>query len=360
MNVRTIFRVFLALIFMLGIPSAVNSTQASAATGLTTALSSAVTPDPANPRFLSYNVCGGVCPVYQNSVTTWRDTLINAIDNWDADVVMLQEVCYGQWIHLRNTLQARAGGDQYDSVWHATRTYGGCGNGKWGTWAGSAETEDLFGLVILVKGSEPTITDRQVHKLPNPAAGEERALLCGLAPVKGRVTRVCNTHIDFKAESFMDGKWSYSNPRTQVEAVDYKMDQYAAAGEPIILGGDFNPPVKQTADESATKYTPNLSPLYHTGHTDGTGIFQEVDETDTNYFIKNNAQDQAVCAGKSVCRSGEPTADTCSTQNDQFVPIKLDFIFVSPQFTSVYGDSAACTQGVSDHRLLRGEAAWAS
>ncbi|GAA3058115.1 hypothetical protein GCM10017562_23790 [Streptomyces roseofulvus] len=347
---------------MLGIPSAVNSAQASA-TGLPTTLSAEVTPNPANPRFLSYNVCGGKCPVYQGNVTTWRDTMISAIDNWDADVVMLQEVCYGQWIHLRNALQSRVGGDQYDSIWHATRTYEGCGNQdnhKWGTWAGSSETENLFGLVILVKGSEPTITDRQVHWLPNPAAGEERALLCGLAPVKGRMTRVCNTHIDFKTASFMGGKWSYSNPRTQVEAVDYKMDEYAAAGEPIILGGDFNPPVSQAADESATKYTPNLSPLYHTGHQGGTGIFQEVDETDTNYFIKNNAADQPVCAGMSVCRSGEATADTCSTGNSAFVPIKLDFIFVSPKFTSVYGDSAACTPGMSDHRLLRGEAAWAS
>ncbi|MFD0476234.1 Gfo/Idh/MocA family oxidoreductase [Nonomuraea thailandensis] len=93
------------------------------------------TPDPGGwpkPRFLSYNVCGAAkhCPpIYQNSVTAWRDMVVRSMDHWDADLVMLQEVCYEQWTLLRNHLAIRSGGPKYDSVWAAARTAPGVPGG---------------------------------------------------------------------------------------------------------------------------------------------------------------------------------------------------------------------------------------
>ncbi|MER5419039.1 hypothetical protein [Streptosporangium roseum] len=40
-------------------------------------------------------------------------------------------------------------------------------------------------------------------------------------------------------------------------------------------------------------------------------------------------------------------------------PGKIDYIFLSYYgFTTVRGDSVACTDGMSDHHLLQGAAAW--
>ncbi|MFE3073579.1 hypothetical protein [Streptomyces sp. NPDC059247] len=72
------------------------------------------------PRFLSYNVCGASCTVYQGSKPAWRDKVVGAVDACDADLLMLQELCHGQWTLLRNALGNRtSGGPPYDSVWSA-------------------------------------------------------------------------------------------------------------------------------------------------------------------------------------------------------------------------------------------------
>ncbi|WP_425564044.1 hypothetical protein [Nonomuraea longicatena] len=65
------------------------------------------------------------------------------MDHWDADVVMFQEMCHGQWTFLRDLLQGRPSGPKYDSVWGASLPSArGCG--KWGG------DSDRFGLAIFV------------------------------------------------------------------------------------------------------------------------------------------------------------------------------------------------------------------
>ncbi|MEV6847714.1 endonuclease/exonuclease/phosphatase family protein [Actinoplanes sp. NPDC051411] len=315
---RKVFTFFLAALVALVTLSAAGPARAD-------------TPDPANwpkPRFLSYNVCGaaGQCGIYQNSATAWSNTMISAIDNWDADLIMLQEVCYGQWTTLRAALQNRTSGSPYDSIWGASlASTNGCK--KWGS--------DLrYGLVILAKGGAGTINNsyREVTYLPNPSGGEARILLCGRASVTGRLVRACDTHIDYVG----------SDPQQQVAAVAAKTRGYT---EPVVLGGDFNLEPQDA----------RLNPIYD--HSGGTGVFQEVDENDTSYFT-------AGCAGLDRCRSGEPTETVtpdCQGSGSVTHTAKIDYIFVSAAFfTTVRGDAAACTVGMSDHHLLRGAAAWVS
>ncbi|MFE3326537.1 hypothetical protein [Streptomyces sp. NPDC059176] len=111
------------------------------------------TPDPVNwpkPRFVTYNVCGASCDIYAGSKTAWRDSITGAMDYWEADLVMLQEMCYGQWQLLRDSLQGRSSGNRYDSVWGATlASTDGCG--KWGT-------DKRYGLATFAKGGPGTIT----------------------------------------------------------------------------------------------------------------------------------------------------------------------------------------------------------
>jgi endonuclease/exonuclease/phosphatase family metal-dependent hydrolase len=278
-----------------------------------------------HPRFVTYNVCGGVCAIYQGSKTAWRDTMIDAIDHWDADLVTFQEMCYGQWTLLRDTLANRASGPAYDSVWGAALPANpGCQ--KWGS-------DTRYGLATFSKGGSGTIDNgsRSVVMLPNPSGGEQRILLCARTTVGGRGVRACNTHIDYRGR----------DPETQIAQVAALTRGYAAQGEPVVLGGDFNVLPKDA----------RLDPLYD--HGGGTGIFQEVDENDKSEFTGADCPQSG-----DRCRSGEATAEpSCSPRVSE--PGKIDYVFLSAYwFTTVRGDAAACTAGMSDHHLLRGAAAW--
>ncbi|GAA4091961.1 endonuclease/exonuclease/phosphatase family protein [Nonomuraea soli] len=314
---RAAVRTFLATLFSLGLILTPSPAQADL-------------PDAENwprPRFISYNVCGSAkhCPpIYQGSKTAWRDVVVRAMDNWSADLVMLQEVCYGQWTLLRDHLQSRTDKPRYDSVWAAALPSApGCSD--WGT-------DHRFGLVIFAKGEAGTINNgsRTVDALPEVGNVEDRKLLCARSTVTGRTVRACNTHIDPDPAS----------AKVQVERVATLTRAFAAQGEPVVLGGDFN-----VLPTDAT-----LDPLYN--HTGGHGVFQEVDENDKEHFGNTCGQEQ------DRCRTGEATAEpVCSPGVG--VPGKIDYIFLSYYwFTTVRGDAAACTPGVSDHHLLRGAAAW--
>ncbi|MGW0940730.1 hypothetical protein ACWD3X_37765, partial [Streptomyces sp. NPDC002666] len=50
-------------------------------------------------RTISYNVCGAYAAKCQSDMplAAWADGLQGHITNWDTDVVMLQEMCKGQY-----------------------------------------------------------------------------------------------------------------------------------------------------------------------------------------------------------------------------------------------------------------------
>ncbi|MFF5425683.1 MULTISPECIES: endonuclease/exonuclease/phosphatase family protein [unclassified Streptomyces] len=323
---RATLRVLFAALFSIGmiVTSGANPSQADI-------------PDANNwpkPRFITYNICGqaGHCGIYGDSVDAWKNKMIGAIDGWDADVVMLQEVCYEQWRVLRDALQNRSNGPKYDSIWGASLPSGhpntvGCK--KWGG------TDTRFGLATFSKGSPGTInnSDRFFKLLTSTA--EQRILLCGRTTVTGRAVRACNTHID-----------PGSDAKRQIGEVAAKVEEYAGAGDPVVLAGDFN----------RLPHHEDMTPLYN--HSGGTGVFQEVDENDKENFPDPETFPYGCAQSLDRCRSGEWTAEpTCSPKVGE--PGKIDYIFLSYYwFTTLRGDAAACTEGMSDHHLLRGAAAW--
>lgn len=288
------------------------------------------------PRFITYNVCGAsdTCkdPVGSEAKTAWRDAVVHAVDYWDADLVMLQEVCYEQWKLLRTHLASRPG-TPYDTVWGAALpSAAGCA--RWDPDPDDGIAPDLrFGLAIFAKGGPGTIdaSTRTVDFLPEPTSAENRILLCARTTVAGRSVRACDTHIDFHT----------LNTTAQIAQVASITRGFVDQGEPVVLAGDFNQDPKH----------PDLDPLYSHG-TGSTGVFQEVDENDEDRFTGTDCPQTA-----DQCRSGEVTASTaCSEYTKENK--KIDYIFLSESaFTTVRGDAVACS-GVADHHLLRGAAAW--
>lgn len=264
--------------------------------------------DPAsapNVRSLSYNVCGAYSGCRSELDTAaWTARMVEEIQAWDADTVLLQELCIGQWTALRDALPG------YSAVWTSPATASGCA--KW-----SADGSTRFGLGVLVRTDA---VERYVAPLTVPAGEEPRSVLCAKGPVDGRTTLACTTHLA-----------QYIQPDNgSAEALGH-IDTWAV-GAPVILGGDFNAAPDYRALDPVRAGLP------------GTGRFAEVDENDRDYFTA-----ACLAAGSTECRSGEPTVDISGT------PKKFDHVFVTAgDFYGVRGD--ATDPGLSDHKLLRGAA----
>jgi endonuclease/exonuclease/phosphatase family metal-dependent hydrolase len=254
-------------------------------------------------RSITYNVCGAHCPSAMK-LGAWTAAIKKQIIAWDADAVMLQELCIGQWIAVRDALPG------YRAVWGST-VLAADGCGQWGG------TDHRFGLGVLVKTAE---VERYVASLAVPDGREHRAVLCARGLVDGRTTLVCSTHLA-----------QYVEPDNGSAELMRHVDGWAAGG-PVILGGDFN----------ANPDYPALDPVR--AGLPGVGRFAEVDENDRDHFTKS-----CLDAGAAECRSGEPTGAVNGS------PRKFDHIFVSTaDFHTVRGD--AVEPGLSDHLLLRGAA----
>ncbi|MFJ9810002.1 FG-GAP-like repeat-containing protein [Streptomyces sp. NPDC101158] len=267
------------------------------------------TVDPATAppvRVISYNVCGASDTCRSGlDLPTWTAKVKEQTLAWDADALMLQELCFGQWTSLRTAL-ADAG---YTAVWGFNTKTRGCGN--WSTDTG-------FGLGIFVKASA---VDRYTAGLTT--AYEPRSVLCARGPIDGRTTLVCNTHLDQKI----------TPDNGSAEALAH-VDTWAA-GLPVILGGDFN---------AAPTYAA-LDPIR--AGLPGTGPFAEADENDADFFTQACKD-----AGATECRTGEPTTYDGKKFDHVFLSAR-DFHTVRASVLEPENDPAP---RLSDHKLLRAAA----
>lgn len=288
-------------------------------------------------RMLTLNSCGITCAYPTLSTTNansaagdWATNTAHAMDNWDADAVMLTEVCYGQYAALKTRMASPRTGsytdnDTYDAEWYTPGGRESAGCGRWGT-------DHRFGLAVLVKGGSDAITERLTKYLTlDPADSNQnnhRGILCAKAKIDGKNAMTCVTH---------PSQVSVAGRTKQIQEALAAVQSWAGT-TPVILGGDFN---AQPLDQE-------MGLLYSSAHPGGTGQFSEVDETDQRYFA-------ASCAGKSICRSGEDTFGSTAANSK-----KIDYIFATTaHFKDFYGDAAQRDiVNWSDHSLLRGAAAW--
>ncbi|MEU4688698.1 FG-GAP-like repeat-containing protein [Actinoplanes sp. NPDC023714] len=178
---------------------------------------------PQTVRVLSYNVCGAYTCQYTGAAATWTQTLDQTIQRWDADVLMLQETCRGQFDRLTAVLGPRG----YKGVFHASADAGNAtvANGcpKWG---GALE----FGLATFVRTSSTQALSFDLAVPENFTTAP--SVLCTRSPVDGQMTLVCNAHLaqGVYNGTVMDNGMSQIMPQLGVWA----------AGLPVLFGGDFN------------------------------------------------------------------------------------------------------------------------
>ncbi|MFI8822477.1 FG-GAP-like repeat-containing protein [Streptomyces sp. NPDC053431] len=258
-------------------------------------------------RVITYNVCGASTCQSTLDLPAWTAKVKEQTLAWDADALMLQELCFTQWTSVRTAL-AEAG---YTAVWGFAKKTPGCEH-----WGG---TDTGFGLGIFVKASA---VDRYTANLTTPGT-EPRPVLCARGPIDGRTTLVCNAHLDQKI----------TPDNGSAEALRY-VDGWAA-GLPVILGGDFNAGTEPV-------YDPMLDPVRQ--GLPGTGPFAEADENDHDWYARAGCD-----AAATECHSGEPTVASGK---------KFDHVFLSARdFHTVRADALepempAGAKPLSDHQLL--------
>lgn len=242
---------------------------------------------------MSFNVCGGVC--HRGEVTRTAGYVARTALARSASIVLLQELCYGQFLRVRSLLAANG----YSASFAAATQSAECGTADPGHRRG-------FGVAVLVRGPSH---GRVVKPLPTPAGTEKRLLLGVTAVVGGRSTFVAVVHLSPSPAAGLQWQLAvlagYLNPK---------------ASRPLIVGGDFN----------SLPGNPGLGGLYSAA-AGGTGRFLETDETRTG----------------GAERGGAATFDTAGR--------KIDYVFVSDGwFRHPSATSLATT--MSDHHVYIGTA----
>lgn len=232
---------------------------------------------------LSFNICGNKC---NNGTLGVADHVANAILDRPTRprTATLQEICAGQANRIRNRL---ANADY--RVIHVPTAHR-CDDGS------------AYGIALVHRGDRDWY---KVHDLPNPEGHEPRKLVCAMLTNQKFIA--CSTHIDFHGDGTRG---------VQIRRVAAIMADYAAAGHPAFVAGDFN--AEPTDDAMDHLYRPAYGGGATGIHTEGNGCCQ---------------------------RTGPATADGGRT---------IDFTFMrAASFTANWWDVAPTT--VSDHHKL-----WAS
>lgn len=264
---------------------------------------------------LTYNVCAagnrdGTCvdTLKPARRKVWAKTVAGLIKRRGIEMASFTEMCYAQVSLLRRELPG------YRFVWYGIDRPGGrrgpdrCRH-LWGGLAGRAVPPDgkSFGMALAIRGRTigPPLRRRLRADLPpdRPDARiHPRGLLCARGVLGRRRAVGCVTHIS-----------ATESPRQVAELVA----EYAA-GDPVILTGDFN---RKPGDRE-------LSCLYGMGL--GEGEYTEVDA----------APDGVPRRGGAPTTRGGRKIDYIFATEDDFLPDGAEVISVKPE--------------LSDHRPLTG------
>ncbi|WP_203919325.1 endonuclease/exonuclease/phosphatase family protein [Rugosimonospora africana] len=300
--------------------SAVATTGTSAATQVSTATQAstatraaagapAATVD-ATYHVWTWNVAGWA--IHRGSTTDGLITVLtNSIRNRAADFAALNELCWSQYKAVQANLR--------DSGWpqdvlnfsrFEPHNSTGCGG-------------EPFGLAIFSKAPLGT-ADR--YALADDGTSETRKLLC--APLSDRPhLRFCTTHLT---------PWDPDFNTAQLNQVLSYVESYNAAGDTVIIAGDFN--AQPSYGRLDSWYSPSVNTTYNSGNR---GAYRELDDTDTRCI---GYGENTVADGDGPCGPGK----------------KIDLIFVREnRLVGTYdGDSLdisdSCGGPCSDHRITIG------
>jgi endonuclease/exonuclease/phosphatase family metal-dependent hydrolase len=258
----------------------------------------------------TWNVAGW--KMHRGSTTDGLITaLTDSIRNRAADFAALNELCWSQYKAVQANLR--------DSGWPQDVT----NFSRFEPHNSTACGGEPFGLAIFSKAPLGA-ADR--YALADDGTSETRKLLC--APLEARPhLRFCTTHLT---------PWEADYNVAQLNQVLSHVEAYNAAGDTVIIAGDFN--AQPSYGRLNSWYSPSLDTTYNGGNQ---GAYRELDDTDARCpgYGENTVAD-----GDGPCGPGK----------------KIDLIFVrenrlaGPYDGDSLSISTSCGGPCSDHRITIG------
>jgi endonuclease/exonuclease/phosphatase family metal-dependent hydrolase len=167
---------------------------------------------------ISYNVCGAwTCQSSAADEDVWVDQALQKVPDLGAtDVILLQELCAGQYEKLMERL-----GAGYSGHFAAQKSHSGCD--KWSTAAPPTTDSTRIGQAVILQ------TGAGVVGSSVRVAGDQgtRLAVCAKGPVVGRHTLACSVHLSVDT--------AQGDMRELLDHIEAN-----AGGASVILGGDFN------------------------------------------------------------------------------------------------------------------------
>nr|WP_223874385.1 endonuclease/exonuclease/phosphatase family protein [Salinispora pacifica] len=263
---------------------------------------------------------------------------VSSIVNRSADFVAFNELCWGQYKAIQAGL--KSAGWPVD-----TTNYSRFATSR-GPTAGICNGNEDFGNAIF---SRQPLGFARKFTLPSDGSNERRTLLCDNLVSAPRV-RFCTTHITTSGAAGSNG---LPNNVNQLNYVLDQMETYYAAGDTVIIAGDFN--AQPHYGRLNNWYSTTLNTVNNGGNK---GHYRELDDNDSGNCIGYGEWTATGTPGATPpCASSKPLAkiDLTFVREDKIVGgYRGDSLSISTSCTGIPATPNYPAGSCSDHRITIG------
>ncbi|MEV0390677.1 endonuclease/exonuclease/phosphatase family protein [Nonomuraea sp. NPDC050643] len=318
--------------------------------------------DPASPapagqperrvRMLDFNFAGN--GFNGGSTGAPVDDAVTKIHEQRAEIIGLNEMCYTQWVVLRDRLKAKPGyAGLTEQVVVTNHAIPNCYDAQV-----NPDGWHVMGLLSKHPSDRVAFDGTPYLDLGHHHRQRFRKLVCGDVHVpRAKVVRACVTHTEvplviIDEKSFPDAPDITADPHYG-RSIDYAQSKLIAESitpmarrMPVALLGDLN----------ELPFLPSLTHFY--AKCGGTGVFDEVDGADPRW--RGNIRHWNLGTEDCPHRQGEWTMGADGLPDDYDRPYqsnrKIDYIFVDRRHFKVGpGSGWVVTTPYSDHRIVVGD-----
>ncbi len=331
------------------------SLTASTATAIATTESSGTAtsrPHERHVRFLDFNFAGN--GFNRGSTGAPVTDTVAKITDQQAEIIGLNEMCYTQWVALRDQLKAKPGYEKLtEQVVVTNYNIPNCYDP-----VVNPEGWYVMGLLSKHESKRVMFGDTPYLDLGYHYRLRFRKLVCGdVAIPKASVVRACVTHTEVPLVLINETSFP-NNPDIKSDPNYGRSINYAQAK---IIGEAITPmtkrmPVALLGDLNELPFLPSLDFFY--AKCGGHGVFEEVDGRDPRW--RGNIRHFNVGTEDCPLRQGEWTMGAEGNPDQYDKPYSsnrhIDYIFVDQRHFKVGPDSGwVITTPYSDHRIVVGD-----
>lgn len=266
------------------------------------------------------------------------DAAASSIVNRDADFVVLNEICQGQYNALVTRLRALGypNDDSNFARFTAGRDSATCLPGS-----GS----EPYGNAIF---SKHALNGAQRWTLPSDGSDDPRTLTC-VAPTAQPKMHFCGTHITTSNEIAANGKAHNVN---QLDYALARMEAYNTAGDTAVIAGDFNG--QPHYGRLNNWYSPTLNVANNNGNT---GAYRELDDNDSGNCLGYGEWTATGTPGATPPCGGSAKIDLIFARQNRLVgSYSGDSLSISTACSGIPATTAYPAGSCSDHRIVTGTA----